>query len=132
MGHQYGYTFEKNLQPILARAVEPELQYATDEDTLGPDPLARRYDFSRKPLEYAKEQGRLIERFRKRLMDDYVKKGDSWTKAREGFELTLGLQARNSNMMANWIGGAFVNRDKKGDRGTNAHFRCGGRGPARR
>ncbi len=112
---EYGYTFEKDLQPILSRASEPELQFSTDEDTTGPDPLARRYDFSKNPLDFAKDQAKLIERFRKKLMDDYVKKGDSWTKAREGYELTLSLQSRNTGMMANWVGGAFINRDKKGD-----------------
>jgi hypothetical protein len=112
---EYGYTFDKDLLPILARASEPELQFSTDEDTTGPDPLARRYDFSKNPLDFAKEQALLIERFRKKLMDNYVKKGDSWTKAREGYELTLSLQSRNTGMMANWVGGVFVNRDKKGD-----------------
>lgn len=112
---EYGYTFEKDLEKILERVSEPELQFATDEDTTGPDPLARRYDFGSDPINYAKEQARLIERFRKRLMTDYVKKGDSWTKAREGFELTLNLQMKNISMMANWLGGSFVNRDKKGD-----------------
>ncbi|QDV24280.1 zinc-dependent metalloprotease [Aureliella helgolandensis] len=112
---EYGYTFSKDLDKILARVSEPELQFATDEDTSGPDPLARRYDFSAEPLDYAKEQAILIERFRKNLMNDYVKKGDSWTKARQGYELTLSLQMKNASMMANWIGGAFVNRDKKGD-----------------
>ena len=112
---EYGYTFEKDLSKILSRVSEPELQFATDEDTTGPDPLARRYDFSAEPLSYAQEQARLIERFRKRLMTDYVKDGDSWTKAREGFELTLNLQMKNTSMMANWIGGSHVNRDKKGD-----------------
>jgi len=112
---EYGYTFEKDLSKILARVSEPELQFATDEDTTGPDPLARRYDFGSDPLNYAKEQARLVERFRKKLMTDYVKDGDSWTKAREGFELTLNLQMKNTSMMANWIGGSHVNRDKKGD-----------------
>ena len=112
---EYGYTFEKDLGKILSRVSEPELQYATDEDTTGPDPLARRYDFSAEPLAYAQEQARLIERFRKRLMTDYVKAGDSWTKAREGFELTLNLQMKNTSMMANWVGGSHINRDKKGD-----------------
>ncbi len=114
---EYGYTFEKDqdLGKILSRVSEPELQFATDEDTTGPDPLARRYDFGADPINYAKDQARLIERFRKRLMTDYVKKGDSWTKAREGFELTLNLQMKNTSMMANWIGGSHVNRDKKGD-----------------
>ncbi len=112
---EYGYTFEKGLDKILSRVSEPELQFATDEDTEGPDPLARRYDFAANPLDYAREQARLIERFRKKLMTDYVKDGDSWTKAREGFELTLNLQMKNTSMMANWIGGSHIHRDKKGD-----------------
>ncbi|RMF44529.1 MAG: DUF5117 domain-containing protein [Planctomycetota bacterium] len=112
---EFGYSFDKDYKKILSRVTEPELQFATDEDTSGPDPLARRYDFSKFPLEYAREQARLIERFRKRLMEDYVKDGESWSKARKGYELTLSLQMRNISMMSNWVGGAFVHRDKKGD-----------------
>ncbi|MGN6545986.1 MAG: zinc-dependent metalloprotease [Aureliella sp.] len=111
---EYGYTFGDPKQ-ILKRVSEPELQYATDEDTMGPDPLARRYDFAKDPLVYAKEQMELIERFRKRLLKDYVKDGDAWKKARQGYDLTLSLQMKNISMMANWIGGAFIHRDKKGD-----------------
>ena len=112
---EYGYTFDKDLKQIVSRVSEPELQFATDEDTMGPDPLARRYDFSRDPLKYAQEQMELIERFRKRLLADYVKDGDAWKKARQGYDLTLSLQMKNISMMANWVGGAFVHRDKKGD-----------------
>ena len=112
---EYGYSFDKDYAKVLKRVGEPELQFATDEDTYGPDPLARLYDFGKEPLDFAKEQARLVERFRKRLMTDYVKDGDSWTKAREGYELTLNLQMKSVSMMANWIGGAHVNRDKKGD-----------------
>ena len=113
---EYGYTFDsKSLDKILQRCVEPELQYATDEDTSGPDPLARRYDFSADPLEYAEEQMRLVKLYRERILEKFVEEGDSWSKARRGYELTLSLQTRSASMMANWIGGAFVNRDKKGD-----------------
>ncbi len=115
---EYGYTFDtKKLPEILKRCSEPELQYATDEDVSGPDPLARRYDFARDPLEYANEQMKLVNLYRSRILDKFVKDGDSWAKARRGYELTLSLQTRSANMMANWIGGAFVNRDKKGDPG---------------
>ncbi len=115
---EYGYTFdEKKLPEILKRCSEDELQYATDEDTSGPDPLARRYDFAADPLEYAKEQMKLVKLYRDRILEKFVKDGDSWAKARRGYELTLGLQTRAGSMMANWIGGAFVNRDKKGDPG---------------
>ena len=69
---------EKDQSKIRNRVSEAQLQFATDEDTLGPDPLARRYDFSKNPLDYAQEQKLLIERFRKRLMTEYVKDGDSW------------------------------------------------------
>jgi hypothetical protein len=115
---EYGYTFEdKGLETILDRVSEPELAYGTDEDTGGPDPLARRYDFSKDPLDYAKNQMRLARYHRERILDKYVKDGDSWAKARQGYEMTLGFQVSSLNMMAGWVGGAFINRDKKGDPG---------------
>jgi hypothetical protein len=116
---EYGYTFEdKNLPDILKRCSEPALQYATDEDTSGPDPLATRYDFSSNPLDYANEQMKLVALYRGRLLDKFVREGQSWSRARRGYELTLSLQMRGVSMMANWVGGAFVNRDKKGDPGN--------------
>ncbi len=117
---EYGYTFDKDLKPILDRVAEPELAYATDEDAGGPDPLARRYDFSKNPLDYANEQVRLAKYHRERIIDKFVKDGDSWSFARRGYELTLALQTRAVSMMANWIGGAFVHRDKKGDKDGRA------------
>jgi hypothetical protein len=115
---EYGYTMdETSLPELLKRCSEPELQYATDEDTSGPDPLARRYDFTKDPLDYCEEQMKLVKVYRDRILEKFVKDGDSWAKARRGYELTLSLQTRATSMMANWIGGAFVNRDKKGDPG---------------
>lgn len=115
---EYGYTFdEKSLPRILSRVAEPELAYATDEDTWGPDPLARRYDLTANPLDYARSQMELARYHRQRLLDKFVKEGQSWSKARRGYELTLGLQVNALSMMAKWVGGAFVHRDKKGDPG---------------
>ncbi len=111
---EYGYTF-KDLKPVLARVGEPELAYATDEDTWGPDPLARRYDFGKDPLTYAQNQMRLVQKNRAVILDKFVKDGQSWSKARRGYELTLSVQTRAISMMANWIGGTYVYRDKKGD-----------------
>ncbi|MBI3462576.1 MAG: zinc-dependent metalloprotease [Planctomycetes bacterium] len=113
---EYGYTFAQDLKPVLERVAEPELQYATDEDAFGPDPLARRYDFSANPLDYAQAQMRLAKHHRERLIDKFVKDGENWSKARRGYMMTLGMQVRSLSMMANWLGGAFVNRDKKGDK----------------
>jgi hypothetical protein len=113
---EYGYSAEKDLKPILSRVAEPELIYGTDEDTWGPDPRARRYDFSANPLDYAQSQMELAKYHRARLLDKFVKEGESWAKARRGYEMTLSLQVRSLSMMANWIGGALLNRDKKGDK----------------
>ena len=113
---EYGYTFdEKKLPEILSRVAEPQLGFCSDEDTGGPDPLARRYDFTKNPLDYAKSQVALANHHRERILEDFVEDGDSWNKARKGYLLTLSLQTRSTSMMSNWIGGAFVNRDKKGD-----------------
>jgi len=111
---EYGYTFG-DTKPILARVAEPELVFATDEDTSGPDPLARRYDFSKNPLDFANEQIKLVNHHRSKLLSDFIKDGDSWDRIRYGYEMILSLQTRSISMMSNWVGGAHVNRDKKGD-----------------
>ena len=113
---QYGYTMdEKKLPKIIARVSEPQLAFGTDEDTIGPDPLARRYDFGKNPLDFANEQIALAKVHRGKIVEKFVKDGQPWTKARRGYLMTLTMQTRSTSMMANWVGGTFVNRDKKGD-----------------
>lgn len=115
---EYGYTPEDGrLTEILKRVNEPELQYATDEDTSGPDPLARRYDYSKNPLDYAENQIRLVKMYREQLLEKFVKDGDGWSKARRGYDLTLGEQMKAISMIANWVGGAHISRARKGDPG---------------
>ena len=111
---EYGYTFD-DPKKVLARCAEPELAFGTDEDTSGPDPFARRYDFSKDPLDYAETQVRLSNHHRGKLLSEFIKDGDSWDRIRYGYELTLSMQTRAVSMMANWVGGAFIYRHKKGD-----------------
>jgi hypothetical protein len=111
---EYGYGFG-DTSKVLSRAAEPMLQYGTDEDTWGPDPLARRYDLSSDPLDYANNQMALVRHHRERLLGEFVKDGQSWSRARYGYQITLSQQMQAISMMANWIGGAHVYRDKKGD-----------------
>ncbi len=113
---QYGYTQDNGgLKKILDRVAEPELQYGTDEDVYGPDPLVRRYDMSKEPLEYSENQMRIAKYNRDRIIDKLVKNGDSWSKTRKAYEMTLSLQLRSISNMIKWIGGAYIYRDKKGD-----------------
>jgi hypothetical protein len=112
---EYGYSFEKDLKPIIAKNTQPELAYGTDEDSGGPDPRVRRYDFAKDPLSYAENQMTLVREHRGKLLDKFVKDGDSWSKARRGYQLTLLTQVNSVMMMSNWLGGSFTSRSRKGD-----------------
>jgi hypothetical protein len=114
---EYGYTSEKDLKPILTRVAEHELPYASDEDTWGPDPLVRRFDYGADPLDYADSQVRLAQDLRTKLLDRVVKEGDSWQKARDGYLLLLSKHVSAVSISANFLGGAYVHRDRKGDPG---------------
>lgn len=114
---EYGYTFG-DPKEVAARVGEPHYVYLTDEDTVGPDPLARRYDFSSDPLDYAEAMMTLVTEHREKLLDVYVKDGDSWERARRGYLATLRRQRSMIDMMANWLGGTHVNRVRKGDENT--------------
>lgn len=113
---EYGYTFD-DPKKVLERVAEPELIYGTDEDTGGSDPRARRYDFSRDPLDYAKSRMRLVKYHRDRILDKFVKKGDPWHKARRGYQITLSTQLNAISIAAGWLGGSYTYRDFKGDPG---------------
>jgi hypothetical protein len=113
---EYGYTLGKE-EDVLKRSNEPAHAYLTDEDTGGPDPLAKRYDFSKDPLTYAQNQMRIVNKLREDLLTSYVEDGESWSKARRGYETTLRMQSGSAGMLVDWIGGSFVNRNKKGDFG---------------
>jgi hypothetical protein len=114
---EYGYTLERDLKPILSRCTEPELIFGTDEDSWGSDPRARVFDMGRNPLDYANSQMRLITELRTEILDRMVKEGDSWAKAREAYELLLSRHMGAVSIAANWVGGDFSNRDRKGDPG---------------
>ena len=114
---EYGYTFDDPAK-VAARVGEKGHAYLTDEDTGGPDPLARRYDFAKDPLDFAKSEVELIKQLRAVILEKYVKTGDSWERARKGYLKTLNKQRKAIDMMAPWIGGTHVNRVKKGDANT--------------
>ena len=111
---EYGYGFD-DPKKVLARCNEPQLAYGTDWDLRGPDPLVRQYDFTANPVDYANNLMELARYHRSRLTEHFVREGDSWAKARRGYNLTLSFQTRAVAMMARQVGGANVSYSKKGD-----------------
>lgn len=116
---EYGYG-SGDLEKILSRSAEPMLDYGTDEDAFGPDPRTRRYDLAENPLDYANNQMKLVKTIRSGLIDGFVKEGDSWSRARRGYSITLSTQMQALSMMGNWVGSAYVSRSKKGDPNSSA------------
>jgi hypothetical protein len=112
---EYGYSMENDLKPILARVAEPELVYQTDEDTIGTDPYARRYDLAKDVVNYAKNRVKIAKEARAKIVDKFVKDGESWANARRGYGITLNMQTRELGTVSRWVGGSFVHRDRKGD-----------------
>ena len=110
---EYGYG--DNPKKTLKRVAEPMLAFATDEDTRGPDPSARRFDNAKNPLDFADSQVALVTHLREKIIDDMVEDGESWSEARKAYQLLLGKHAQAVGIAANWVGGTYLNRDKKGD-----------------
>jgi len=116
---EYGYG-SGDLKEVLSRSADPKLAYGTDEDAFGPDPRTRRYDLSENPLDFANNQMDLVRKIRSGLINDFVQEGDSWSRARRGYSITLSTQMQALSMMGNWVGSAYVSRSKKGDPGSEA------------
>ncbi|MBL8722413.1 MAG: zinc-dependent metalloprotease [Planctomycetes bacterium] len=114
---EYGYTLGEPAK-VLERVAEPELAFATDFDTWGADPRVRRYDFAADTLAFAQSRIELAQKMRGRILDKFVKPGQSWAKARHAYEITLREQSQAVGMMAAWLGGTFAHRDHKGDKGA--------------
>ncbi len=113
---EFGYGFG-DPKEVAKRCAEPMLAYATDEDTYGADPMARRFDNGKNPIDYANNQMRLVAKLRENLVDRMVGDGDSWEKARRGYGMLLSMQMGASSIAANWIGGSTIHRDRRGDPG---------------
>ncbi len=112
------------LQKIAARSGEPMLRYSTDEDTRGidPDPLSNRFDLGKDPLEYAKQQAKLVSDLWPGLVDRVVKEGEGYQQARRTFGVLLSKYGQAMFFTARNIGGIEVSRSHKGDKGAKAPF----------
>jgi hypothetical protein len=112
---EYGYA-AGDTKEILARSAEDRsLDFATDEDTPGPDPMARRFDHAGDPLDYAEAQIALAQELRSSIIENMVDDGESWAKARRAYNMLLNKQLGGAAIASNWVGGSTVHRVVKGD-----------------
>ncbi len=117
---RYGYSdSEKDAKKVLEESTDPLHVYATDEDTFGPDPRARRRDMGKDALAFEESMVELAQDLREEIVDRVLEDGDSYQKVRDAYGTTLGLQFRAVSNAANWVGGTYLNRDRVGDSDRN-------------
>lgn len=105
------------LHKIASRASEPELAYATDEDTtiLGPDPRSNRFDMASDPMEWAQARLDLVNKRLDTLMEWSVKDGESWSFLRRNFVNLLFEKVVVMDYVARYVDGEYTSRSHRGD-----------------
>lgn len=108
---------EAMLQAIARRSGEPELAYATDEDTTiyGIDPLSNRFDLSADPLVWAEDRINLVNQRMQTIMDWAVKDQESWYYLRQAFIRLLYEKTLVLDYVGRFIGGQYYHRSHRGD-----------------
>jgi hypothetical protein len=121
----YGYTpsnaptpqLERRfLEDIARRAPEPDLAYATDEDTFaGLDPHAQPFDLSSDLLTYAPKQLDIARQMWQQLDQRYPGQGESFNDVRVMFDEIFTYYYQYANSLTPYIGGQSFNRFRAGD-----------------
>lgn len=108
------------LQAIASRSSEPELAYATDEDTtfISVDPRSNRYDMGADPIDWSKERLNLVNKRLANVLEWGIKDGESWYLIRPAVMSLLFEKYRTITYVGRYIGGQYHNRARRGD--TNA------------
>jgi hypothetical protein len=119
----------KELEKIAGRSGEPELAYATDEDTEwgDPDPFSNRFDLGSDPIEFARARAELVaqvmpgivERMAARDEDGF---GGRYERVRQAFGVLLATHGQAMYNAARLMGGLAGSRSHKGDANAGPPF----------
>jgi len=105
------------LKKVAARAPDPDLTYATDEDMYSTrDPLVNAFDLGADTLRFAQDRTLLASQLLKDLDGRVVKDGESWARLRHAFSVLLMQWGNGSHLVSEYVGGQHVSRDHKGDK----------------
>ena len=118
---EYGYAEippqeeEARLKQIAARNAEPQLAYATDEDSaVAIDPEANMSDLGNDPLDFARRRMVLARELWDRWQSRDLKDGESYSVLRRTVTRGLLVVGQSSTTVAKYIGGVSTLRDHAG------------------
>ena len=105
------------LMDIASRSWEPELTYATDEDTtsLSPDPRVNRFDMGSDPIDWAEERMALVDKRLKNILDWAVDEKESWQYVRQAFSSLISEKIIVLDYVGRYIGGQYFDRSHRGE-----------------
>lgn len=110
------------LEEIAERSPNPELAYATDEDTLDINPNANRWDLSSDMLVYGQWQMENARLMFARLEKSSRTTSDTYTETRMQFNAILYHYFGNVSFLTDYIGGINFNRDRPSSPGSRLPF----------
>lgn len=115
----------KLLQAIASRAAEPELAYATDEDTtaMSPEPRSNRFDAGSDPLDWARTRIDLIDSRLANILDWAVEEGEPWYHLRNAYLSLWTEKAYVLDYVGRYVGGQYITRAHRGDPNAAPPFR---------
>lgn len=112
----------KELEKIASRSGEPQLAYATDEDTVGsdPDPDSNRFDLGADALEYAKMRAQVVQEIIPELVKRTADEGQDYTQTRRALNILLSQHGQSMFFAARYVGGLQTTRSHQGDKDARA------------
>jgi len=112
----------KELEKIAGRSGEPELAYATDEDTQwgDPDPHSNRFDLGSDPIDFARARAELVAQVMPGIVErmagrDEDGDGGRYERVRQAFGVLLATHGSAMYNASRLIGGLVGSRSHRGD-----------------
>lgn len=119
----------KELEKIASRSGEPELAYATDEDTEwgDPDPFTNRFDLGSDPIEFAKSRAELVAQVMPGIVERMAASeedgsGGRYERVRQAFGVLLSAHGQAMYNAARVVGGLSGSRSHRGDAAAKPPF----------
>lgn len=119
----------KELEKIAGRSGEPELAYATDEDTEwgDPDPFTNRFDLGSDPIEFAKSRAELVAQVMPGIVERMAAReedgsGGRYERVRQAFGVLLSAHGQAMYNASRLVGGLAGSRSHRGDANAKPPF----------
>jgi hypothetical protein len=118
----------KELDKIAARSGEPDLAYATDEDTEwgDPDPFTNRFDLGSDPIEFAKSRAELVAQIMPGIVERMATgddgSGGRYERVRQAFGVLLSAHGQAMYNASRLVGGLSGSRSHRGDANAKPPF----------